>query len=91
MPPRNHAAEETITLGPETRMKVDLKTLATVGGTLIAATIWAYNMWSDVQMTKADIKEIKEDYKSIHKEISAIRRIVDPVAVGPKKKEDEDK
>lgn len=89
MPPRNHAADETLVLGPDTRMKVDLKTLFTVGGTLIAATIWAYNMWSDVQMTKNDIKEMRDDYKSMHKEISAIRRIVDPVAVGPKKKEDE--
>lgn len=85
-PSRGH--EETDDLMPHTapviasatKIKVELGTLIKWGSAVVAATVWAWSLWSDVQRLKDDTREMRQEAKQMAADVATIKRVVMPQA-----------
>lgn len=63
-------------VGPSTRVKVELGDLVKWGAAIVAATIWAWSLWSDVQRLKEETRELRAETKQMAEDVATIKRVV---------------
>lgn len=75
-----HRPHTAPVVGSATRIKVELGTLAKWAVGIIAATGWAWSLWSDVQRLKEETREIRQETKQMASDVAVIKRMVLPQA-----------
>lgn len=63
-------------VGPATKLKVSLGDLVKWLAAVVAATVWAWSLWSDVQRLKDESRETRAELKRMADDVATIKRVV---------------
>ena len=75
-PPMDYEPGTAPHVGTSTRVKVELGDLVKWGAALVAATVWAWTLWADVQRLKIETQEMRSEQKQMAEDVATIKRVV---------------